>query len=100
MAQCKAKIKRGMKGSNGGRGRYEKTEVLKSSSKSLRRKEDKCECNEQLQELQEHQEKLQLLNKEIEKLREDSSEISKKIYQLNNVKKNIELEITDLEAQL
>lgn len=37
----KIKIKNGMKGSNGGRSRWEKTEILKSISKKRRRSEGK-----------------------------------------------------------
>ena len=35
------KVKRGMGGSNGGKGRYEPTAVLKKVSKKLRRKQNK-----------------------------------------------------------
>jgi hypothetical protein len=45
MANSKSKLKKGMKGSNGGRSRYDKTEVLKSQSKSRRRQQDKDEIN-------------------------------------------------------
>jgi len=38
------KIKRGMKGSNGGKSRWEPTEVLKRLSKKLRRKQGKVEA--------------------------------------------------------
>jgi len=38
------KIKKGMKGSNGGRGRWSKTEVLKKLSKKARRKQGKIEA--------------------------------------------------------
>jgi hypothetical protein len=44
MANKVGKIKRGMGGSNGGRSRWEKTEVLKKNSKKLRRQEGKKEC--------------------------------------------------------
>lgn len=37
------KVKRGMGGSNGGRSRWDKTEVLKKASKKLRRTQDDCE---------------------------------------------------------
>jgi len=40
------KIKRGMGGSNGGRGRREPTAVLKRESKKARRKEGKRECGD------------------------------------------------------
>lgn len=43
MSLDKSKLKKGMGGSNGGRNRYEKTEVLKSNSKKRRRLEDKQE---------------------------------------------------------
>ena len=46
MANCKAKVKRGMKGSNCGRGRWEKTAVLKKDSKRARRMEDKKEAKD------------------------------------------------------
>ena len=45
MANVKCKIKSGMKGSNGGKGRYKKTEILKNDSKKRRRQEDKKECD-------------------------------------------------------
>ena len=45
MANDKSKIKNGMKGSNGGRGRYKKTEVLKNDSKKRRRQQGKEESN-------------------------------------------------------
>jgi hypothetical protein len=38
MSLCKAKLKRGMKGSSCGRGRWEKTEILKKESKKRRRR--------------------------------------------------------------
>jgi hypothetical protein len=38
------KIKSGMKGSNGGRSRWESTEILKSYSKKARRKQGKEIC--------------------------------------------------------
>lgn len=40
------KIKNGMKGSNSGKSRYEKTEVLKSISKKARRAEGKLQSSE------------------------------------------------------
>jgi len=43
MANAKCKIKKGMKGSNGGRSRWERTEILKKQSKKRRRKEGKDE---------------------------------------------------------
>jgi hypothetical protein len=43
MANAKSKIKKGMKGSNGGRSRWERTEILKKQSKKRRRKEGKEE---------------------------------------------------------
>lgn len=46
MANCKAKIKRGMKGSSSGRGRWEKTAVLKKDSKHGRREQDKAESKD------------------------------------------------------
>lgn len=45
------KIKKGMKGSNGGRSRYEKTEILKKDSKKLRRNQGKEEVKEGLKNL-------------------------------------------------
>lgn len=45
------KIKKGMKGSNGGRSRYEKTEILKKDSKKLRRNQGKNEVKKELEEL-------------------------------------------------
>jgi len=45
MSQVKSKIKKGMKGSNGGRNRYDKTEVLKKDSKKRRRVQGKSECS-------------------------------------------------------
>ena len=48
MALDKSNIKRGMKGSRGGRNRHEKTEVLKHDSKRRRRIQDKEECDSQL----------------------------------------------------
>ena len=50
MALNKSNLKKGMKGSHGGRGRYEKTEVLKSDSKKRRRAEAKVECEIQQSE--------------------------------------------------
>jgi len=44
MGGSNAKIKKGMGGSNCGRGRWEYTEVLKSDSKTARREEGKKEC--------------------------------------------------------
>lgn len=41
MANSKSKIKNGMRGSNGGRNRYEKTRVLKNDSKKRRRQIEK-----------------------------------------------------------
>ena len=47
MANCNAKVKTGMKGSNCGRGRWEKTAVLKDDSKHARREQGKKEIKEQ-----------------------------------------------------
>lgn len=47
MGSEKAKLKTGMGGSNGGRNRWAKTEVLKSNSKKRRRIESKNEIEEQ-----------------------------------------------------
>ncbi len=44
MATYKGKIKTGMKGSNGGRGRWTGTEILKKDSKKRRRKQGKNEA--------------------------------------------------------
>lgn len=41
MANVRCKIKSGMKGSNSGKSRYEKTEVLKHDSKKIRRLQGK-----------------------------------------------------------
>lgn len=41
MANANAKVKSGMKGSNGGRGRWTETEILKNDSKHARRELDK-----------------------------------------------------------
>ena len=38
MANVNAKIKKGMGGSNGGKGRWTKTEILKKQSKKARRR--------------------------------------------------------------
>lgn len=44
---CKVKcLKRGLGGSSGGRGRWERTEVLKADSKKLRRREDRVAADE------------------------------------------------------
>ena len=45
MANVKCKIKKGMKGSNGGKSRWERTEILKKQSKK-RRKQDKDESKD------------------------------------------------------
>ncbi len=45
------KLKHGMKGSNGGRARCEKTAELKNKSKGLRRLADRAEIQENLKEL-------------------------------------------------
>lgn len=42
------KIKKGMGGSNNGKNRHEKTEILKKDSKKIRRRQGKAEVNEQL----------------------------------------------------
>ena len=44
MANAKSKLKTGMKGSNGGRSRWEETEILKRDSKKRRRREGKENC--------------------------------------------------------
>lgn len=48
MSNEKCNVKPGMKGSSAGRGRWDKTKVLKDSSKHLRRKQDKERINEQM----------------------------------------------------
>ncbi len=53
MANWKHRIKPGMGGSRCGRGRSEKTEVLKHESKSIRRQQAKAEAQEQLEEAME-----------------------------------------------
>lgn len=53
MANADCKIKEGMGGSRCGRGRYEKTEVLKSVSKKQRRQLGTQEAANQFREMQE-----------------------------------------------
>lgn len=43
---AKIKVKSGMAGSRGGKGRWEPTAVLKSLSKKLRRSEGKAACRQ------------------------------------------------------
>ena len=49
MANGKHNLKAGMAGSNGGRGRWDRTEVLKHESKTLRRRQDKERIGEALE---------------------------------------------------
>jgi len=48
MGNSKSKLKTGMSGSNGGKGRWEYTEVLKRDSKKRRRVADKNDCEKEL----------------------------------------------------
>ncbi len=50
MANSNAKVKAGMSGSNGGRGRWEKTAILKNDSKKKRRTQGKSESSLQQKE--------------------------------------------------
>lgn len=100
MGGSNAKIKRGMKGSNGGKGRWEYTEVLKSDSKKARRSQGKDEANDQLADLLYEKERLAEVSQEINILVHEKSEIHDKITQLLDVRKAIEMEIVDLEASV
>lgn len=44
-------LKKGMGGSNGGRSRHEKTEILKETSKKCRRNIDKAICDNEIDEI-------------------------------------------------
>ena len=50
MANANAKIKKGMKGSHCGKGRWEKTAVLKNDSKKKRREQGKAESEDGINE--------------------------------------------------
>ena len=54
MANTKCKIKRGMKGSSNGRSRWDYTEVLKSDSKKIRRREGKSTIRMELDQNEKH----------------------------------------------
>ena len=98
MGGSNAKIKSGMKGSNGGRGRWEKTAILKNDSKKARRTQGKDEAENELTDLMFEKDRLAEVSQEINILVHEKSEIHDKITQLLDVRKSIEMEIADLEA--
>ena len=99
MGSSKSKVKRGMNGSNGGRSRYEYTEVLKKHSKKRRRCQGKHEVDKQVLEMRAKEQQMKYINKELKWLEEESAEIEDKIEQLTRVKANLDLEIKKLESE-
>ena len=85
MASTKAKLKRGMKGSNGGKDRWEETETLKHDSKKRRRAEGKSEVLAEEEyisalkhELKNIDERLSTIGWKIGNLQDDAVELIRK----------------------
>ena len=100
MAGANAKIKRGMKGSNGGRGRWEKTAVLKNDSKKARRQQGKHESEEGALDVIEQRKRLKEVIEDLKWANEDKEDIDEKIRQLTSARNNIQIEINDLEEEM
>ncbi len=99
MANSNAKIKRGMKGSNAGRGRYEKTAVLKNDSKKRRRAEGKREAEECMNTMERNEYHLVELESTIGQLTKELSEIENRIVELIRVREVVKKEIDDAELE-
>lgn len=99
MGSANAKLKRGMKGSNGGRGRWEYTEVLKSNSKKARRTQGKDEIEESLDDMYIQRQHLAEVNASIGELAKEFEEVQDKIVQLLKVRDTISKEISNEEAK-
>ena len=86
MARVNAKLKRGMKGSNCGRGRWAKTADLKNDSKKARRQEGKEEGEMGVLEMDIEIEQLAELNATIAELLAEAEALQSKIIELTEIR--------------